>query len=56
MVLDRTPRDLNVVERHGVICELLIIFVPLARDQHNVARLCEADGAPIASVRSIIFS
>ncbi len=42
MIFDRTPRDLNVVERDGVIGELLIIFVSLARDQHNVARLRQA--------------
>ena len=45
MILDRTSRDLNIVERDGVICELLIIFVPLAGDQDNVARACQLNGA-----------
>src|SRR5947207_2175509 len=45
MILDRTSRDLNIVERDGVICELLIIFVPLAGDQNNVARPCQLNGA-----------
>ena len=37
MILNRQTRDLNVVKRDGVIAELLIIFVSLARNQHNVA-------------------
>ena len=52
MVLDRAPRDLNIIERDGVIRELLIIFVPFARDQHNVARLRQRNGA-INRLRSI---
>jgi len=39
MVLDCAARYLNIIERDGVVCELLIVFVPFARDQHNVARL-----------------
>ena len=45
MVFDRTSRDLNIVERDGVIRELLVIFVSLARDQNNVARPCQFNGA-----------
>src|ERR1051326_6701396 len=45
MVFNRTSRDLDIVERDGVIAELLIIFVTLARDQYNVARPGERNGA-----------
>src|SRR5205823_8026688 len=45
MVFDRAPRDLNIIERDGVISELLITFVPFACDQHNVARLRQRNGA-----------
>src|SRR4030095_12450888 len=45
MILDRTSRDLNIVERDGVIRELLVIFVPLARDQNNVMGPCQFNGA-----------
>src|SRR5262249_53327869 len=45
MVLDRPPRDLNIVERDGVIGELLVIFVSLARDQNNVAWPCQFNSA-----------
>ena len=39
MVFDRAARDLNIIERHGVVREFLISLVPLARDQDDVARL-----------------
>src|SRR5258707_3573455 len=45
MIFYRTSRDLNIVERDGVIRELLVIFVPLARDQNNVVRPCQFNGA-----------
>src|SRR5256886_4490119 len=45
MVFDRAPRDLNIIERDGVIGELLITLVPFACDQHNVARLRQRNGA-----------
>src|SRR6266550_3711668 len=45
MIVDGASRDLNIIERDSVIRELLIILVSLARDQHNVARLCERNGA-----------
>src|SRR5437667_1266286 len=45
VILDRTSRDLDIVKRDSVIRELLIIFVSLACDQHNVARACERNGA-----------
>jgi hypothetical protein len=32
MVLDCAARYLNIIERDGVIRELLIIFMPFARD------------------------
>ena len=32
MIFDRAARDLDVIEWDGVICELLIIFVPFACD------------------------
>ena len=37
MIFNRAARDLEVIERNGVICELLVVFVPFACDQHNVA-------------------
>src|SRR6266480_1171856 len=45
MILDRAPRDLNIIERDGVIGELLITFVPFACDQDDVARLRQHNGA-----------
>src|SRR6478672_12381418 len=45
MIFDRATRDLDVIEWDGVICEFLIIFVPFAGDQHNVAWTGERDGA-----------
>src|SRR5205823_13126303 len=45
MILDRTSRDLNIVERDGVICEFLIIFVTLTGDQNDVARPRQLNGA-----------
>ena len=45
MIFDRAARDLDVIEWDGVICELLIIFVSFARDQHNVAWPGERNGA-----------
>ena len=45
MILDRASRHLNVVERDGVIGELLIIFVSFARDQYDVARLSQFNRA-----------
>src|SRR5437762_11475906 len=45
MIFDRAPRDLNIIERNGVIGELLITLVPFACDQHNVARLRQRNGA-----------
>jgi hypothetical protein len=56
MVLDGASRDLNIIERDGVIRELLITFVPFACDQYNVARLARAMARRIASVRSTCFS
>ena len=45
MIFKGSPRDLDVVERHGVIRKLLIGLVAFARDQHDVARLGQCDGA-----------
>src|SRR5215469_13313696 len=45
MVFDRASRDLYIVEWDSVVCELLIIFVSLTGDQHDIARLRERDGA-----------
>ena len=45
MIFDRAAGDLDVIEWDGVICELLIIFVPFACNQHNVARARERNGA-----------
>src|SRR5207244_3264041 len=45
MILNRPTRDLNVVKWDGVIAELLIIFVSLARDHNNVARPGERNSA-----------
>src|SRR5215211_2602601 len=45
MIFNRAARDLDVIEWDGVICELLIIFVPFARDQHNGAWTGERNGA-----------
>jgi hypothetical protein len=45
MILDRTSRDLNIVERNGVIREFLVVFVSFARDQNNVVRPCQFNGA-----------
>src|SRR6266508_5430443 len=44
MIFDRTSRELNIVERNGVIRELLIVFVALASNQNNVARPCQFNG------------
>ena len=52
MILDRASRDLNIVERDGVVRELLIIFVPFAGDQNNVARPCQLNSA-INGLRAI---
>ena len=38
-IIQRTTRNLNVVKGNGVIGELLIFFVPFARNQDQVARL-----------------
>src|SRR6266478_4187688 len=45
MVFNRASRDLDIVERDRVIAELLIIFVSLTRDQYNVSRSGECNGA-----------
>src|SRR3954465_14712959 len=45
MIFDRATRNLDVVEWDRVICELLIIFVTLACDQHNVAWTSKRNGA-----------
>ena len=45
MIFDRATRDLDVIEWDRVVCELLIIFVPFAGDQHNVAWTGERNGA-----------
>src|SRR6476620_802893 len=45
MVLNCASRDLDIVERDRVIAELLIIFVSLARNQYNVSRSSERNGA-----------
>src|ERR1700757_2750952 len=45
MIFNRASRDLDIVERDGVIAELLIIFVSLARNQYNVARSGERNSA-----------
>ena len=44
MIFDRAARDLDVIERNRVIGELLIVFVPLASDQHNVPRTGKRNG------------
>ena len=56
MIFERAARDLDVIERDGVIGEFLIVFVPFAGDQNDVARLASAMARLIASVRSTIFS
>src|SRR5207244_4992075 len=43
MIFERPTRHLNVFKRHGVIGELLIIFVTFARDQDDVTRLRDFD-------------
>src|SRR5712691_1710489 len=45
MIFNRAARDLDVIEWDGVICELLIIFVPFTCDQYNVAWAGERNGA-----------
>src|SRR6266568_2307300 len=45
MIFNRAARDLDVIEWDGIICELLIIFVPFTCDQHNVAWAGERNGA-----------
>src|SRR5215216_7127741 len=45
MIFNRAARDLDVIEWDGVICELLIIFVPFTCDQNNVAWPSERNGA-----------
>src|SRR4051812_1902583 len=45
MVLQRLARDLNVVERNGVIRELLVGLMSLSGDQDNIARLRQLDRA-----------
>src|SRR5438477_3214750 len=45
MIFNRASRDLDIVERDGVIAELLIIFVALARNQNNVARSGQRNSA-----------
>jgi len=45
MIFNRASRDLDIVERNGVIAELLIIFVSLARNQNNVARSGQRNSA-----------
>ena len=43
-IFQRATRHLNVVERNGVIGELLVFFVPFAGDQDDVARLRQRRG------------
>src|SRR2546430_11335170 len=38
MIFNRASRDLDIIERDRVVPELLISFVPLTGNQHNVAR------------------
>src|SRR6266436_6795116 len=45
MILDRAARDLDVIKRDRVIGELLIVFVSLARNQDDVARTRQRNGA-----------
>ncbi len=44
-VLQRPPRDLDVVERNRVIGKFLVGLVAFAGDEDDVARLRERDGA-----------
>jgi hypothetical protein len=44
-ILQRVPRHLQVVKRHGVIGKFLIRFVSFPRDQNDVARLGQSDRA-----------
>ena len=44
-IFQRAARDLNVVERNGVIGEFLVGLVAFAGDEDDVARLRERDGA-----------
>ena len=45
MIFNGAPRDLHVVEGHGVISKCLVCLIPFARSQHNVVRLSEGNGA-----------
>src|SRR5205807_9511219 len=45
MIFDRAPRHVSVLKWHGVIGELLVIFVTFARDQDDVTRLGDFDGS-----------
>ena len=45
MIFDRAARDLDVIKRDRVIGELLIVFVSLARNQDDVARTRQRNGA-----------
>ena len=44
MILHRPARHLHVVKGNGVIAKLLVIFVPLAGDEDDVAWLGQLDG------------
>ena len=54
MIFNRASRDLDVIEWNSIIGELLIILVPLARDQHNVSRPSERNRA-IDCLRAIDY-
>src|SRR6267143_2202836 len=45
MVFNRASRDLDIVEWNRVIPELLIVLVSLPRNQYNVSRPRERNGA-----------
>lgn len=45
MIFNRATGYLQVVERHGVVGKFLIGLVAFARDDHDVARLRQGNGA-----------
>ena len=53
-----TPRNLNVIERNRVIRELLIGFVAFAGNHHDIARLCQRDGAGnrLGAIRDLLVA
>ena len=45
MIFEGATRDLNVVERDGVISKFLVGLVAFARDQDDIVRLRQGNGA-----------